>query len=60
MALAWVLHNPVVAAAIIGPTNVEQLHSGLSSLAVRLDAETLQRLDEIWPGPGEAPQAYAW
>jgi aryl-alcohol dehydrogenase-like predicted oxidoreductase len=60
MAVAWVLHNPVVAAAIIGPTDAEELRSGLSSLAVQLDAETLQRLDEIWPGPGEAPQAYSW
>jgi aryl-alcohol dehydrogenase-like predicted oxidoreductase len=60
MALAWVLHNPVVAAAIIGPTTVEELQSGLGALAVQLNAETLQRLDEIWPGPGEAPQAYAW
>jgi aryl-alcohol dehydrogenase-like predicted oxidoreductase len=49
-----------VAAAIIGPTSVDQLQSALSALAVQLDAETLRRLDEIWPGPGEAPQAYAW
>jgi aryl-alcohol dehydrogenase-like predicted oxidoreductase len=60
MALAWVLHNPVVAAAIVGPTNVDQLQSALSSLAVQLDTDTVRRLDEIWPGPGEAPQAYAW
>ena len=60
MALAWVLHNPVVAAAIIGPTNLEELHNGLEALGVRLNEVTLQRLDEIWPGPGEAPQAYAW
>jgi len=25
-----------------------------------LDAEVMERLDQIWPGPGEAPQAYAW
>jgi aryl-alcohol dehydrogenase-like predicted oxidoreductase len=60
MALAWLLHNPVVAATIVGPTNVDELQSGLRSLAVHLDPETLQRLDEIWPGPGEAPQAYSW
>jgi len=23
-------------------------------------AEAAARLDQIWPGPGEAPQAYAW
>jgi aryl-alcohol dehydrogenase-like predicted oxidoreductase len=60
MALAWVLHNPIVAATIVGPTNVDELHSALRSLAVQLDPATLQRLDEIWPGPGEAPQAYSW
>ena len=27
---------------------------------VQLDAEVVERLDQIWPGPGEAPQAYAW
>jgi hypothetical protein len=27
---------------------------------VKLDAEVVERLDQIWPGPGEAPQAYAW
>jgi hypothetical protein len=27
---------------------------------VQLDDEVVERLDRIWPGPGEAPQAYAW
>jgi hypothetical protein len=27
---------------------------------VQLDADVVERLDRIWPGPGEAPQAYAW
>ncbi len=41
VALAWLLHNPVVTAPIIGP-------------------RTLERLDEIFPGPGgEAPVPYA-
>ena len=38
----------------------KELHSGLGALDVQLDAGTLQRLDEILPGPGEAPQAYSW
>ena len=25
-----------------------------------LEAEVVQKLEHIWPGPGEAPQAYAW
>lgn len=61
VALAWLLHNPVVAAPIVGPRILEQLTSALCSLDVALDADTLRALDEIWPGPGgEAPQAYAW
>lgn len=61
VALAWLLHNPVVAAPIVGPRTLEQLTSALCSLDVALDADTLRALDEIWPGPGgEAPQAYAW
>ncbi len=61
VALAWLLHNPAVTAPIIGPRNLEQLESAVRAAAIRLDAETLARLDEIFPGPGgEAPQAYAW
>ena len=61
IALAWLLHNPVVTAPVIGPRTVEQLTSALSATHISLRDDTLTRLDEIWPGPGgEAPQAYAW
>ncbi len=61
VALAWLLHNPAVTAPIIGPRTVEQLDGTLRALDVSLSDEVLQRLDEIWPGPGgEAPMAYAW
>jgi aryl-alcohol dehydrogenase-like predicted oxidoreductase len=61
VALAWLLHNPVVAAAISGPRTVEQLRQNLKAPSLNLSGETLARLDEIWPGPGgEAPEAYAW
>ncbi len=61
VALAWVLHNPVVTAPIIGPRTTEQLTGSLRALEMRLSDDTLRRLDEIWPGPGgEAPEAYAW
>jgi len=61
VALAWLLHNPIVAAPIIGPRTIEQLESTLRATEVTLDEETLKRLDEIFPGPGgEAPKAYAW
>ena len=61
VALAWLLQNPMVSAPIIGPRTMEQLESAVRATAISLDAETLERLDAIFPGPGgEAPKAYAW
>ncbi len=61
VALAWLLANPAVTAPMIGPRTVEQLVTSLRALEIKLEAETLKKLDEIWPGPGgEAPEAYAW
>ncbi len=61
VALAWLLHNPIVTAPIIGPRTMEQLESAVRATEIQLDEETLQKLDEIFPGPGgEAPKAYAW
>jgi len=61
VALAWLLHNPVVTAPIIGPRTIEQLESAVRAADIQLDEEVLKKLDEIFPGPGgEAPVAYAW
>jgi aryl-alcohol dehydrogenase-like predicted oxidoreductase len=61
VALAWLLHNPVVTAPIIGPRTLEQLTGALRALKIKLNKEALKKLDEIWPGPGgAAPEAYAW
>jgi aryl-alcohol dehydrogenase-like predicted oxidoreductase len=61
VAVAWLLANPAVTAPIIGPRTMEQLESMARATEIKLDQETLKRLDEIWPGPGgEAPAAYAW
>ncbi|MDB5059357.1 MAG: aldo/keto reductase [Chloroflexi bacterium] len=60
VALAWLLHNPVVTAPIVGPRTLEQLEGSLQVLEIRLDSETLAELDKIFPGPGPAPEAYAW
>jgi aryl-alcohol dehydrogenase-like predicted oxidoreductase len=51
MALAFVINHPAVTAAIIGPRTIEQLESQLGADEVRLDAELLDRVDEIVP-PG--------
>ena len=61
VALAWLLHNPLVTAPIIGPRTIGQLESAVHATEISLDEETLASLDEIFPGPGgEAPKAYAW
>ena len=61
LALAWLLHNPVVTAPIIGPRTVEQLKENEQVPEIILTKETLKQLDKIFPGPGgEAPKAYAW
>ena len=61
VALAWLLHNPVVTAPIIGPRTMSHLTSALRAIELELDHSTLRHLDKIFPGPGgEAPQAYAW
>lgn len=61
VALAWLLGNPVVTAPIIGPRTLDQLNDSVRATEIKLDAETLKQLDEIFPGPGgEAPCAYAW
>ena len=61
VALAWLLHNPVVTAPIIGPRTLAQLEGNLTALDVKLEDATLKRLDEVFPGPGgESPEAYAW
>jgi aryl-alcohol dehydrogenase-like predicted oxidoreductase len=61
VALAWLLHNPVVTAPIIGPRTADQLTGSLRATELKLDAAALARLDAIFPGPGgEAPKAYAW
>ena len=58
--LAWLLHQPAVTAPIVGPRTREQLDAALRALDIKLDADALQRLDEIFPGHRTAPEDYAW
>jgi aryl-alcohol dehydrogenase-like predicted oxidoreductase len=61
LALAWLLHQPAVTAPIIGPRTAEQMAGNLHAQEIKLSADVLKKLDEIWPGPGgPAPEAYAW
>jgi aryl-alcohol dehydrogenase-like predicted oxidoreductase len=47
LAIAWVLQNPNVAAAIIGATRPEQVHDNVKAAGVRLDDDVLRRIDEV-------------
>jgi len=61
VALAWTLTHPSLTAPIIGPRTLEQLEGALRVVDIVLEESVLQRLDEIFPGPGgAAPKAYAW
>jgi aryl-alcohol dehydrogenase-like predicted oxidoreductase len=61
VALSWVLNNPVVTAPIIGPRTINQLEENVNASEIILSEEILNKLNEIWPGPGnQAPEAYAW
>jgi len=61
VALAWLLKNPDVTAPIIGPRTMEQLDGSMRALELKLTKKDMEKLDEIWPGPGgEAPEAHAW
>jgi len=47
LALAWLLHQPVVSSVIIGAKKIEQLDDNLKSIDVELSADELQKLDEV-------------
>jgi aryl-alcohol dehydrogenase-like predicted oxidoreductase len=47
LALAWVLREPNVASAIVGASRPEQVVENAAASRVRLDDETLRRIDEI-------------
>ncbi len=58
LAVAWVLQNPNVSAAIIGATRPEQVRENVAAAGVRLDAGLMRRIDEALGGvvvrdPGE-------
>ena len=67
VALAWVLHQPAVTSAIVGVRTVAHLEGLDRAAALKLDAEALKRLDEVFDiNKGRplriapAPEAYAW
>jgi aryl-alcohol dehydrogenase-like predicted oxidoreductase len=50
LALAWVLREPNVAAAIIGASRPEQVHANAEASGVTLSEEVLEAIDEALDG----------
>ncbi|MEU2394314.1 aldo/keto reductase [Streptomyces sp. NPDC007369] len=59
-ALAWLLTRPGVTGPIVGPRTPEQLASAVRAVELELSREVLDGLDEVFPGPGTSPEAFAW
>jgi aryl-alcohol dehydrogenase-like predicted oxidoreductase len=47
LAVAWVLQNRNVAAAIIGASRPEQVHDNVKAAGVTLDDEVMKRIDDV-------------
>ncbi|MFI6355811.1 aldo/keto reductase [Streptomyces sp. NPDC050743] len=60
VALAWLLTRPGVTGPIVGPRTAEQLESAIRASELELSEELLAGLDEIFPGTGPSPEAFAW
>jgi aryl-alcohol dehydrogenase-like predicted oxidoreductase len=50
LAIAWVLQNPNIAAALVGASRPEQLKDNVKASGVRLDADTLAAIDAALTG----------
>lgn len=57
LALAWLLHQPVVTSIIIGAKKLEQLEDNLKSIDVTFTEDELKRIDEVSKLSSEYP---AW
>src|SRR5512139_2339377 len=57
--LAWLLTRPGVTGPIVGPRTRDQLDSALRAVELELSAEFLADLDELFPGTGPSPEAFA-
>ena len=55
IALAWLLHQPVVTSIIVGAKKTEQLTDNLKSVDIKLTADELSQLNEVSKLPPEYP-----
>jgi aryl-alcohol dehydrogenase-like predicted oxidoreductase len=57
LAVAWVLQNSNVSAAIVGASRPEQVHDNAKASGVKLDADLLKAIDEVVGGIAERDPA---
>ena len=55
LALAWLLHKPVVSSVIVGARRADQLAENLAASEVELTADELARLDALGAPEPEYP-----
>jgi aryl-alcohol dehydrogenase-like predicted oxidoreductase len=47
LAIAWVLHNDNVAAALVGASRPEQVSENVTAAGAQIPAELMSRIDEV-------------
>ncbi|GAA3340210.1 aldo/keto reductase family protein [Amorphoplanes nipponensis] len=57
LALAWVLQNDNVSAAIIGASRPEQVHDNVKASGVKLDSDLMKAIDDVLTGVTERDPA---
>jgi len=58
IALAWVLHKPVVTSPIVGATKPRHLEDAVAAVTVKLSSEEIARLEELYQ-PHSAPEGFS-
>lgn len=59
-AIAWLAAQPGVTSVLTGPRTSEHLDRTLGAIQKPMPEELSTMAATIWPGAGEAPEAYAW
>jgi NDP-hexose 2,3-enoyl reductase len=59
LAYAFLYGQPHVASVIVGPRTIAHLDEAFAALDLKLDAETLKKIDALVP-PGSAPDYVGW
>src|SRR5438045_3137792 len=60
MALAWLLHKPGVIAPIVGASKAQHLADAVAAMEVRLDSETIAKLEEPYLPHAVAGDGAVW